>query len=77
MRSHVGDGKNLKVARYLSGLRWNIQEEMTLLSPKIMYQCYQQAIKIIEKNKRKHDQSSKGRSRGRDQRGGYQGKGNA
>lgn len=78
LRSNVAEDESLKVARYLNGLKWNIQEEMALLSPKTVHQCYQLAIKIEERNKRKHDQSSKGRGRGRDQRGqrgGYQGRG--
>ena len=78
MRSNVAEDDNLKVASYLSILKWNIQEEMTLLSPKILHQCYQLVIKIEKKKKRKHDHSSKGRGRGRDQRGhrgGYQGRG--
>ena len=69
MRSKVTEDENLKVDRYLSGLKWSIQEETTLLNPKIVHQCYQLAIKIEEKNKRKHDQSSKGIGRGRDHRG--------
>ena len=63
------EDESLKVARYLNGLKWNIQEEMALLSPKTVHQCYQLAIKIEERNKRKHDHSSKGRGKGRDQRG--------
>ena len=45
-RSNVVEDDNIKVARYLSGLKWNIQKEMTLLNPKIVHQCYQLAIKI-------------------------------
>ena len=82
MRSNVTEDESLKVARYLNGLKWNIQEEMDLLSPKTVHQCYQLAIKIEERSKRKQDQASKGRGKGRDQRdqrgqrGGYQGRGN-
>ena len=60
-RSHVAEDENLKVVRYLSGLKWNIQEEMTLLSPTTVHQCYQLVIKI-EENQRGH-------------RGDYQGRG--
>ena len=82
MRSNVTEDESIKVARYLNGFKWNIQEEMVLLSPKTVHQCYQLALKIEERSKRKQDQSSKGRDKGRDQRdqrgqcGGYQGRGN-
>ena len=78
MRSNVSEDEGLKVARYLNGLKWNILEEMTLLSPKTVHQCYQLAINIEERSKRKQDQASKSRGKGRDQRGhrgGYQGRG--
>ena len=79
MRSNVTEDESIKVARYLNGLKWNIQEEMVLLSPKIVHQCYQLELKIEERSKRKQDQTSKGKGKGRDQRGqhgGYQGRGN-
>lgn len=65
----MSEDESIKVARYLNGLKWSIQEEMTLLSPKIVHQCYQLAIKIECKSRRKQDQTSKSRGRGRDQRG--------
>ena len=66
MSSNVVEDENLKVGRYFSGLKRSTQEEMTLSSPKIVHQFYQLVLKIEERNKRMHDQSSKGRGRGRD-----------
>lgn len=40
LRSKVVEDESIKVARYLNGLRWNIQEDLSLLSPNTMHKCY-------------------------------------
>ena len=69
LRSKVVEDENIRLARYLNGLRWSIQEDMSLVTPKIVHKCYQMALKVEEKGKRKQDHTSKNRGRGRDSRG--------
>ena len=78
LRSKKKEEESLKVARYLGGLKWNIQEELSLWAPTTIQRCHQLALKVEEKNKRKGDSNFKDRGKGRNQknqRGGYQGKG--
>ena len=42
-----------KVARYVNGLRMEIQDEISLLSPKTIEEAYQIALKAEEKLMRK------------------------
>jgi len=42
-----------KVARYVNGLRMDIQDEISILSPKIVEEAYQIALKAKEKLMRK------------------------
>ena len=66
------------MARYLGGLKWNIQELLSLWAPTTVQRCHQLALKVEEKNKRKGDSNFKDRGKGRNkrgQRGGYQGRG--
>ena len=60
----------IKVARYLGGLKWNIQEELNLWAPTIVQRCHQPALKVEEKNKRKGYSNFKDRGKGINQRGG-------
>lgn len=46
MRSKVVEDEKVKVARYLNGLKWNIQEETSLLTPDTVQKCHQLAIKV-------------------------------
>ena len=57
----VGEARdtNEKVARYVNGLRMDIQDEISVLSPKIVEEAYQIALKDEEKVMRK--QSARGR----------------
>ncbi len=67
------------MVRYLGGLKWNIQEELSLWKLTIIQRCHQLALKVEEKNRKKGDSNFKERGKGRNkraQRGGYQGKGN-
>ena len=42
-----------KTTRYINGLRMDIQEEMSMLSPSVMEEAYQYALKAEEKISRK------------------------
>eukprot|EP00253_Pinus_taeda_P003119 PITA_03119 len=58
-----------RVARYMNGLRMDIQDEISLLSPKIVEEAYQITLKAEEKLMRK--QSARGREtfRGKESQG--------
>ena len=51
-----------RVARYLNGLRMNIQEEISLLAPATLGKFFQLALKVEKKLKRKGDHKQGGRS---------------
>lgn len=57
-----------KVARYLSGLKYSIQDEVNILAPEIVNKCFRLALRAEEKLKRKNDHNNKGRG-GRNFRG--------
>ena len=51
-----------KVARYINGLRYDIQDEISLLSLKTIEDAYQAILKAKEKMLRKQNQRNRGRS---------------
>jgi hypothetical protein len=57
-----------KVARYLNGLRYEIQDELSMLTIRTVEDAYQMALKAEEKLSRKQGQRGRGRSqpRGKD-----------
>lgn len=60
-----------KVARYLGGLRYNIQDEMSMATPRTLEECYKLAMKAEDKLKRRQERQSgrKGQTnRGRGER---------
>ena len=59
-----------KIARYISGLRMEIQDEISLLSPKTVEEAYQMALKAEEKLIRKQSARSRGTFRGKGSQGG-------
>ena len=59
-----------KVARYINGLRMEIQDEMSMLSLKTMDEAYQMALKAEEKLLRKQYARGKGTFRGKGSQGG-------
>lgn len=63
MKSKTKEEKSEKVSRHLNGLRYNIQEELNLLSSDTIGRCHQLAIKVEEKIKRRQEQNNKGRGR--------------
>lgn len=66
LRSKFQEDESIKVARYLSGLKWNIQEEISLWTPTNIQKCHHLTIKVEERNKRKGDSNNRGRGRGRE-----------
>lgn len=65
LRSKKKEDESLKVARYLGGLKWNIQEELSLWAPTSVQRCHQLALKVEEKNKRKGGSNFKDRGKGK------------
>lgn len=66
---HEEDEKEM-VSRYLNGLRYNIQDELSLATPRMVEECYKLAVKFEEKIKRRQEQQGRGRGnnfRGRGQ----------
>ena len=51
-----------KVARYINGLRYDIQDEISLLSLKTIEDSYQAALKAEEKTLRKQSQKNRGKN---------------
>eukprot|EP00253_Pinus_taeda_P024796 PITA_24796 len=59
-----------KVARYVNGLRMEIQDEISTLSPKIVEEAYQMALRAEEKLMRKQFARGRGTFQGRGSQGG-------
>ena len=54
-----------KVARYLNGLRYDIQDELSMLTIRTVEDAYQMALKAEEKLSRKQGQRGRGKSQPR------------
>jgi hypothetical protein len=51
-----------KFARYINGLRYEIQDEISMMSMRTVEDAYQIALKVEEKLARKQSQRNRGRS---------------
>jgi hypothetical protein len=54
-----------KFARYMNGLRYDIQDEMSMMTIRMVEDAYQMALKAEEKLSRKQGQRGRGRSQAR------------
>jgi hypothetical protein len=54
-----------KVSRYMNGLRYDIQDELSMVTVRIVEDSYQMALKAEEKLSRKQGQGGRGRSQPR------------
>ena len=74
IRSGHIEGGLERVARYINGLRYDIQDELNLLNLKTVEDAYQVSLKVEEKLLRKQNQGNRGnkmvRGRGVPNRGG-------
>lgn len=59
-----------KVARYVNGLRMDIQDDISILSPKIVEEAYQMVLKAEEKLMRKKSARGRGTFQGKGSQGG-------
>ena len=62
IRAGQTQGDIERVAKYINGLRFEIQDEISLLSLKTIEDAYQEASRVEEKILRKHNQKSRGRN---------------
>ena len=63
LRAKMYEIEKQKLARYVNGLKYSIQDELTLITLGLVHQCFNMALKIEEKHKRKGETSSRGRGR--------------
>ena len=66
LRSRVKEVERIKVTRYLNGLMWSIQHELSLFSLTTLQNCFQMARNMEDRLRKKGDSSSKGKCKGRD-----------
>ena len=59
-----------KISRYINGLRMEIQDEISILSPKIVEEAYQMALKAEEKLLRNKSAKGRGTFQGKGSQGG-------
>ncbi|XP_057833404.1 uncharacterized protein LOC131044153 [Cryptomeria japonica] len=65
-----------KVARYVNGLKYHLQYEIGLQVPRTIGECFQLAIRVEEKVKRRQERSARGGNSNRGRGGRGQGPGN-
>ncbi|XP_057858041.2 uncharacterized protein LOC131067127 [Cryptomeria japonica] len=65
-----------KLERYINGLKFSIQDELNLHTPGTVHKCYQMALKLEKKFRKKQDQNSRGQDRFKKGRGSFRGRGN-
>ncbi|XP_059075260.1 uncharacterized protein LOC131875213 [Cryptomeria japonica] len=63
IRANHEEDETKNIARYINGLRFNIQDELSLTNPKIVEESFQLALKAKDKLKKR--QEKQGRDRGR------------
>jgi peptidyl-tRNA hydrolase len=67
MNIRVGhcESNDEKVSRYMNGLRYEVQNEMSMMTIQMVEDAYQMALNAKEKLSRKQDQRGRGRSQAR------------
>ena len=77
LREKVYETNKQNLARYINGLKYSIQDELTLVAIESIHQYFNLALKIEEKHKRRGE-SSRGRGSNFRGRGGrFQGRNNS
>lgn len=75
MKARIPKSETQRLARYMNGLKYNIQDELSLFCPQSVHQCYQMATKIEDKQKRRGEQNNRGRGNNFRVRGRFPGRG--
>jgi hypothetical protein len=65
IRADHWESDDEKVARYMNGLRYDIQDEMSMMSLQNVEDAYQMALKVEEKLIQKQGHKGRGRSQSR------------
>jgi uncharacterized protein YjbK len=65
IRAGLCESNDEKVAGYMNGLRYKIQDEMSMMTIRTVEDAYQMALKVEEKLSRKQGQRGQGRSQSR------------
>jgi hypothetical protein len=65
IRAGHRESNDEKVARYLNGLRYDIQDELSMTTIRTVEDAYQMALKAEEKLSHKQGQQGRGRSQPR------------
>ena len=60
LKERMYESEKQKLARYINGLKYSIQYELTLVSMDYVHKCFLLALKIEDKKKRKGDQNNRG-----------------
>ena len=60
-----------RVARYLNGLRQGIQDEISMMALDSMHKCFQLALRVEDKARRKNGSYQRGRGNNRGFRGNF------
>jgi len=63
LKAKMPENEKQKLARYLNGLKFSIKDELNLFNSETVHKCFQMALRIEDKQRRKGDfgNSSKGR----------------
>lgn len=60
LKTKISETENQKLARYLNGLKYSIQDELSLFNPESVHKCHQMALKIEEKQRKRGEQINRG-----------------
>ena len=75
LRAKVYKTEKQKLTRYVNGLKYSIQDDLTLITLASVHQCFNMALKIEEKHKRREDTNNRGRGNNSRGRGRFHGRG--
>ena len=75
LKAKMYEKEKQKLARYVNGLKYSIQDELTLITLGSIHQFFNMALKIEEKHKRKGETSSRGRGNNNRGRSRFNGRG--
>lgn len=66
-----------KLARYMNCLKFTIQDELSLFNPESVHKCFQMALRIEEKQKRRGEHNNRGKGTSFRGKGRFNGRGSS
>ncbi|XP_059070715.1 uncharacterized protein LOC131860330 [Cryptomeria japonica] len=60
LKTKISETENQKLARYVNGLKYSIQDELSLFNLESVHKCHQMVLKIEEKQKKRGEQNNRG-----------------